>query len=181
MIREACGGGNLLPVETMLTPEARHLDLLGGIDCWQVVPALGTMRGLAVRVQERSPTWSGPWPFATFTIREARVSGTETEYPKRLRAVQQTHGEGWLYPALTVQAYVPSFAAGGVDAVAVARTLDLFKFIHYGTEGIHYTRRRTGDATMIVVDWELYRTLGAAVLGHAPWLWTCRPGDGSVT
>ena len=76
---------------------ARDLDVLAGIDAWHT--SAEGMRGVASRVQFTDQSWD------TFTIRYRRASGAETEYAKRLRAIERAC-DGWLLPHLTVQAYV---------------------------------------------------------------------------
>jgi hypothetical protein len=96
------GGGELVPVETTApAPFVKQLDTLAGIDAWHVHMLHG-IRGIASRVQ-----WVGHDPaWATFTVRSYRNSeaGAETELAKRLRAIKG--GRSFLYPALTVQAYL---------------------------------------------------------------------------
>lgn len=101
-VAPACGGGELVPVEAVSgTGMAWMLDVMGGIDAWQAMDN-GVMRGIASRVQWIRPDRE---PFNTFTIRLDRASGTATEFAKRLHAIGHAE-QGWLYPALTVQAYV---------------------------------------------------------------------------
>jgi hypothetical protein len=137
-------GGEYVPVESV---EGRDLDALAGIDGWQVRRDLGRMRGLACRVQ-----WTER-PFDTFTIRLARSSGAETEYAKRLDAIQSP--DGWLYPALTVQAYVSPSQRMLLSAAAVP-TRDL-----YEVSGPRLIRRNGTDGNaFVVVPWtELKRAV----------------------
>lgn len=113
------GGGQLQPVEASSDAEfAKTLDMLAGIDAWQVLSSPMAMRGLASRVQ---------WGQAhnTFTVRIALPSGAETEYHKRIRSLGQRE-QGFLYPHLTVQAYLDQ-AGGALLSAAVVRTADLFE------------------------------------------------------
>lgn len=113
------GGGQLQPVEASSDAEfAKTLDMLAGIDAWQVLTSPMAMRGLASRVQ-----W-GP-AYNSFTVRIALPSGAETEYHKRIRALDQTE-QGFLYPHLTVQAYLDQ-QGGTLLSAAVVRTADLFE------------------------------------------------------
>lgn len=119
-IQHMCGGGELRPVEAVESPEMeRHLDQLAGIDAWQICDGTG-MRGIASRVQrdKSNKAWD------TFTIRYSRPTGAETEWTKRLRAVANIR-EGWLFPHLTVQAYI-SADWSRVLSAAVVRTCDLW-------------------------------------------------------
>lgn len=112
------GGGQLQPVEVSSDAEfAKTLDMLAGIDAWQVLTSPVAMRGLASRVQ---------WGQArnTFTVRIALPSGAETEYHKRIRALDNQE-QGYLYPHLTVQAYIDQ-VGGTLLSAAVVRTADLF-------------------------------------------------------
>jgi len=112
------GGGQLQPVEASSDAEfAKTLDMLAGIDAWQVLSSRWRC-GLASRVQ---------WGQAhnTFTVRIALPSGAETEYHKRIRALGQRE-QGFLYPHLTVQAYLDQ-AGGALLSAAVVRTADLFE------------------------------------------------------
>jgi hypothetical protein len=113
------GGGQLQPVEASSDAEfAKTLDMLAGIDAWQVLTSPAAMRGLASRVQ---------WGQAhnSFTVRIALPSGAETEYHKRIRALDQPD-QGFLYPHLTVQAYLDQ-QGGALLSAAVVRTADLFE------------------------------------------------------
>jgi hypothetical protein len=90
------GGGALVPVESVTSAGfAKQLDVLAGVDAWQVVDESG-MRPLASRVQ------AGWGRINTFTIRWSLPSGARTEIDKRIDAIR----DGYLYPAVTVQAYL---------------------------------------------------------------------------
>lgn len=113
------GGGELQPVEASSDAEfAKTLDMLAGIDAWQVLTSPGAMRGLASRVQ-----WGHP--YNSFTVRVALPSGADTEYHKRIRALENRE-LGYLYPHLTVQAYLDK-RGGKLLSAAVVRTEALFK------------------------------------------------------
>lgn len=113
-------GGEFAAVEsTTATGLCHSLDVLAGIDGWQLLPAKGVMRGVACRVQH------GPLCYSTFTIRYRRTSGARTEYDKRLEAIDRA-AEGWLVPGLTIQAYVSDdghtlWAACAVETVPLLR------------------------------------------------------------
>lgn len=95
-ISDELGGGSLLPVETVRDAEfATTLDTLAGVDAWQLVTSVG-MRPLASRVQ------SGWGRMDTFTVRWSTRFGGRTEIDKRIDAIR----DGFLYPAITVQAYL---------------------------------------------------------------------------
>lgn len=93
------GGGEIVPVEDALgSPFARYLDYAGH-DYWQWRRDMGLVRLLASRVQ-----WDQWWP--TFTIRVITDRGNrDTEYSKKWRALEHRL-DGWLLPAITVQAYI---------------------------------------------------------------------------
>lgn len=113
------GGGEVRAVEAVASNDFKdELDFLAGIDAWQVHYKPTSMRGIASRVQ-----WGGCHD--SFTIRTGVPSGQETEFQKRLRAIQN-EGEGHLYPHLTVQAYL-SQRQGTLIAAAAVRTRDLIE------------------------------------------------------
>jgi hypothetical protein len=112
-------GGDIRPVEAVAEKGFKdELDLLAGIDAWQVQYAPTAMRGIASRVQ-----WGAC--HHSFTIRTKLPSGMETEFHKRLRAIQ-SKDEGHLYPHLTIQAYL-SEREGALLAAAVVKTQDLIE------------------------------------------------------
>ncbi len=142
-ISESFDGGELVPVEAVTVSEMHEtLDQLAGIDFW-IVGDDG-MRGLASRVQDQGVAWD------TFTIRKERKSGTETEYDKRKRAMD----EDYLTPHWTVQAYLSD--DGELLSAAVCETDSLIKWIQMGVEGEHYEIRRTyedGVAWFYTIEW----------------------------
>lgn len=117
-IRDVCGGGEIIPVESVSEAEfANALDVLSGIDAWQRLPdevAGEALRGIAIRTQWGQRAWD------TFTVRCSRVSGMATEYQKRTAALT---GRGYLTPYLTVQSYITD--GGRLLSVGVARTEDV--------------------------------------------------------
>lgn len=111
------GGGQLQPVEAVAEKNFKdQLDLLAGIDAWQIKSNPSAIRGLASRVQ-----WGEPRK--TFTIRTRAKGGGETELAKRARAIEN-RDEGYLYPHLTVQAYLDK-KGGNLLCAAVIKTTDL--------------------------------------------------------
>lgn len=101
------GGGEIQSVEDNTAKGERELiDLYSGIDAWHIDG--NKMRGVASRVG-----FSGN--FKTFTI------GFD-EFKKRIKAIEQSDQEGWLFPHLTVQAYVDK---DGLLSAAVIRTKKL--------------------------------------------------------
>lgn len=100
------GGGEIQSVEDNTAKGERELiDLYSGIDAWHIDG--NKMRGVASRVG-----FSGN--FETFTI------GFD-EFKKRIKAIEQSD-EGWLFPHLTVQAYVDK---DSLLSAAVIRTQEL--------------------------------------------------------
>jgi len=157
--------GTLVHVEAATRPEMKHLvqqfDQLAGIDAWVIEQQTG-IRGLASRIQVCP---SGK-PFDTFTIRLSRDSGAKTEYAKRKEAIEQ----GWLYPHLTMQAYITARNGGELLSYGVAKTIDIFNLIaEVEAEMVKYPRwqsnrayiRRTNNASFWAVTWDsqlvLYR------------------------
>lgn len=121
-MRVFCGGGELMPVESVTAGQfAQALDVRAGIDAWQIHTSHG-IRGIASRVQWGDRDWG------TFTVRYSRSSGATTEYEKRRAAIAS--GAGWLFPYLTIQAYVEKPAReGALLSAAVCRTADLIRYI----------------------------------------------------
>lgn len=106
------GGGTLVPVEAV-SPDnfASELDVLAGIDAWQIVENSLGMRGIASRVQ-----WGSN--YKSFSVRYSTPSGAETEYQKRLRAIHQPN-EGYIYPHVTVQAFLDRKRGKLLDVAAM--------------------------------------------------------------
>ncbi len=112
-------GGEIRPVEAVAEKHFKNeLDFLSGIDAWQIQYAPTAMRGIASRVQ-----W-GPCHHS-FSIRIRVASGQETEFQKRLRAIQH-QDEGHIYPHLTIQAFLDE-RGGKLLAAAAVRTRDLIE------------------------------------------------------
>lgn len=114
------GGGFLRPVEAVTEQGfAKELDLLAGIDAWQILKHPNSaLRGIASRVQ-----WGAAHD--SFSIRLSSRYGQETEFHKRLHAVRNTE-EGFIYPHITVQAYLESRQGQLISAAAI-RTRDLIE------------------------------------------------------
>lgn len=162
LISDWCQGGELLPVETVSEKGfERRLDMLAGIDAWQVVSSRGAMRGIASRIQYGGCGW------ASFTIRRSRGTGARTELEKRLSA-HRNRREGWLLPALTVQAYLSNRTDGQVLCVGVVYTADLYDFIESGTAGKDWTVQRNpvDGNTFAVVWWDDLSRAGYTIRCH---------------
>ena len=113
------GGGSLRPVEAaVLSDFADELDLLAGIDAWQIDPGTPMVRGLASRVQ---------WGTAhnSFSIRYKLPSGQPTEFDKRVLSIQNKN-LGHLFPYLTIQAYLDE-RGGKLLSCAAIETERLFQ------------------------------------------------------
>lgn len=164
LISETCGGGELRTIEAHTTVElAKELDMLGGIDAWQVAGG-GYIRGIASRVQ-----WvpSVADSFDTFTIRRSTAHGNATEWQKRRAAVRGDVLAA--YPQLTVQAYVTCPNGGNAGQhttcgvqdhgpackVAVVRTRHLIEYMDRNIERLERSQVRpsgTGE-TFYYVRW----------------------------
>lgn len=135
----------------------RYLDMLAGIDLWLVEEKKG-ITGLGSRIQ-----W-GPHPYNSFTVRETRYTGAETELSKRLRAIRS--GGRYLYPYWSCQAYItrrPTRVNGQLKSqgellsVGVAKTEDICSLIIHG----QCERRPNPDGNMFaVVYWKTMEELG---------------------
>lgn len=113
------GGGSIRPVEAVSDSNFKdELDLLAGIDAWQVQCNPSAIRGIASRVQ---------WGEAhdSFTVRTRLPSGKETEFQKRHRAILSIDN-GHLFPHLTIQAYL-DVRGGNLLSAATIRTVDLIR------------------------------------------------------
>jgi hypothetical protein len=136
------GGGDLLRLEGLGEKTAYLLDVHAGIDGFQVHRQNG-LRGIAHRAQVT------PKPYNTFTVRMARESGAATEFAKRVQAIQSN--VGWLYPAITIQAYAQTWD-GPVLSVGVAYTSDIMQCVLDGVYAVRQTFAR-GAATFAAVSW----------------------------
>jgi hypothetical protein len=97
-------GGELIHVEQITEISfAKDFDQLSGIDAWHIIKDKA-IRGIASRVQECPLQFK---PYNTFTIRKERNNSKyPTDYEKRKKAINSN--KGWLYPHLTIQAYISS-------------------------------------------------------------------------
>lgn len=100
----------------------KDFDTLAGIDAWHMLDSKGVMRGVASRVQWGDKNWR------TFSIRRERPHGVSTELEKRLYAIDNP-SHNWLFPAVTVQAYLTLPKPGGcLLEAAVIHTRDLYRY-----------------------------------------------------
>lgn len=152
--------GKIIHVESVTAEEmARDLDMVAGIDAW-LVQRKG-ITGLASRIQWGETAWN------TFTIREYRVTGAETELAKRLRALR-SDGE-YIYPYWTCQAYISQRPRRDKDgkiidggqrqllSVALGKMADVCTMI---THGQCERRLAPGGNTFAVVEWQKMKELG---------------------
>lgn len=142
VVSGCCGGGEILPVELMNNSLAFHMDVISGIDFFQIMP--DGCRGIASRVQHSS---KNDVNWRTFTIRESRIGSTgETEYEKRKRAID-SHGR-FMMPYLTIQSYIAK--DGSLLGCGVARTVDIFRAIEDGK----FERGKYDNATFFAVKYK---------------------------
>ncbi len=150
LIRPYVDGGDLLKMEGRPDIQlANELDMKAGIDGWHINGK--GMRGIASRVQEASCPWN------TFTVRMSRDSGATTEFEKRKIALEDIE-RGWIYPAITVQAYVAT-KEGPILSCGIAKTSDIIAFV---TNDLHYIKS-TSNAQFAVCNWEKMQSQGYKV------------------
>ncbi len=131
-------GGELMQMEGRPDMElATMLDMKAGIDGWNI--HTNGLRGIASRIQA-----GADW--RTFTIRESRDSGAETEFEKRKRAIESNE---WLYPAITIQAYAQT-QTGPILSIGITHTTTIIKYIKDGCSYI----RPTCNARFYVCEWD---------------------------
>jgi len=157
MLEEAMDDGSkfkLYAVEGDDNEICKKLDLTCGIDYmleW-IRDGKSTMYGVGCRVQwvdlPKEKLWN------TFTIRIHRDSGAETEFEKRVRAINSKA----IYPTLTLHIYMNK-NTGNVESFAIAKTEEITKYILTQTQGIehkHTGSNQIGQASFIAVDWKLF-------------------------
>lgn len=134
---------------------ASPLDAYAGVDLWVVRDGAG-VRGIGNRIQRTDRYWR------TFTIRQSRESGAETEFAKRQRSIANE----WLYPVLTLQGYVTEDGSR-LLGFAIARTRDILATIESGGSQVQATGSlQRGQATFYVVRWDVMRACGHRVYEH---------------
>jgi hypothetical protein len=154
-IEPFCAGGRLEPIESTTSRRRidHDLDILAGIDAWHMLDSKGVMRGIASRVQ-----W-GPKNWRTFTIRESRPNGSATEFAKRLYALDHLD-QGWLFPSLTIQAYVTQKRTGCLLGAAIIHTSDLFKYARAPSTPQRRRRASNGGEGFLHYGWADLRKAG---------------------
>ncbi len=147
------GGGKYVSLESKGANGLRYiLDTVAGVDGFQVQEEQKLVRGIASRVQRVYET-----PYNTFTIRYHRANGADTEWIKRLRALNGAFNE-WLIPTLTVQAYIARDNNRLLSAAAVP-TKDLYgyavKWLEKGRIDRLYTWANWHDKNQfLVIPWK---------------------------
>lgn len=167
------GGGDLRPVEAVQAEEfAKDIDVLAGIDAWQIDRNRGGIRGIASRVQWMQ---AGMPPYDSFTSRFSRPSGVATEWDKRLLGLKEPF-EGWIFPALTAQIYVQEPRRQGPLLYACAMfTIDLYTFARDYPNLLD--RKSNGDGTTFNAIWipDLKATQRKVEVYRAPNVWPRSP------
>lgn len=132
-----------IPVEGKTDDDlANKLDQLAGIDIFNIDGDV--TYGVASRIQT-GKAWN------TFTVRKKRDSGTETEYAKRLKAI---NSDGILFPRVTYQAYVSADTGGTLLSMAVCLTKELISLCKNGYAKTRHTGRgQYGGAEFFVMEW----------------------------
>lgn len=156
-ICKPCGGGQLITLESLSVDIARIMDLHGGVDALQMTPQ--GVRGLATRVQWMS---TGQRPWNSFTIRYKRCTGLETEFEKRLRAIE--NNSGYIYPALTIQSYLER-GSNKLLSAGVVDTKLLYQYIQAGKSEEDYIIRTNGQDgnAFLVCYWDKLTRAGVEV------------------
>ena len=154
-ISELCGGGEMIAMEVNVDRLADSFDKYSGIDAWQVLPEMG-MRGIGSRIQRVNDDVR---PYDSFTVRARRFSGAKTEFAKRVQAIESNRG--YLYPYLTVQAYVRE-RDNELLSAAVCRTEDLIRYINEG----HSKENETTNASFYTCFWRDMVTKGFKVKSY---------------
>lgn len=158
VIKDALGGGRVVPVETVAEAEfARDLDVLAGIDVWHIAQGDAGIRGIASRIQWGHRNWR------TFTVRYSRRSGYATEYHKRCAALNGGHG--FLYPHITVQAYIDKRPDGALLGCGMAYTSDVIALADPDNESRRRTNPQDGS-TFLVVSYDDLKAAGRRLYEH---------------
>lgn len=155
VLKEHCkefGPGGLWLMQKDNDSIERDLDILSGIDVLQ--RWRNCLRGVACRTQRIRP---GMVSFRSFTIRIDRPSGVETEFLKRLWALQNKEC-GPITPYWTMHAYCLE-PENKVVSIGLAKTEELYKYIQFReATGRLFPRKSpsNGEETFLFVDWDIY-------------------------
>lgn len=143
------GGGELKPVEAKSMDSFKdELDLLAGIDAWQILRDRAAIRGPASRVQ-----WNSDFKY--FAVRLSRASGQKTEFAKRLDAIR-SRAEGHLF--VRHQPALEKFVVGGA--------IDRMYALTYAMQ-----TKENAMATLITASEaraDLYRLIDQTAESHQP-------------
>ena len=162
-IKHWCQDGEIIPMETVTDSNfAKRLDMLAGIDAWQVVSGKG-IRGVASRVQYQYKMVFDPKakrmvekkqftkPYASFTVRKMRSSGAETEWAKRIRAIDDPGN--WLAPSLIIQAYLDR-RGGRLLAAFMVENNKMFEFAKSDFENsVYEIKPNRYDGNLMAIFW----------------------------
>ena len=139
--------GDLVNIETNDSQLANMFDQYSGVDAFQIINK--QLRGVAIRVQ-----WGNAWN--TFTIRFKRSSGTKTEYQKRCEAIFTD--VGYLYPYLTIQAYLDTRGeATRILSCCAIKTKDLYQYLAINMANVRKRKCPEGNEFLYVGFDELKR------------------------
>lgn len=132
-------------VEGVNNEICKLLDLTCGIDYLEVEDRTGRVIGIANRVQWIAPPYP---PYNTFTIRTSRESGAETEFTKRVKAIER----GGIYPRLTMHTYADK-ETNEILSLAIAETKDVIRYIQKHNPQIRSVRDESGWAEFYCCKW----------------------------
>jgi len=166
-LKDKIGGGKIIPVETVTDNIfAKEIDTLAGIDAWHIYKNGMGMRGIASRVQWRinngkiAPGF-GKYGYQTFTIRHKLANGGNTEYQKRMYAIN-SDVDRFLFPDLTIQAYLEN-PEGEFLSAAVIQTRELFEIIMTHPQWNDY-KIVAGGNEMLVIKWSDIKQVSKSII-----------------
>ena len=125
IIRELLRGGEIKAVEGRDDEICLMLDQNCGTDYFQIYRKGDLLDGVVWGIGSRfQKVRHGSKTFDTFTIRKSREYGTDTEYIKRKRAIQNNG----IYPYLTMHGYYDE-ETEEILSLAIAKTIDVWDCI----------------------------------------------------
>jgi len=137
----------------------KTLDRQSGIDAFHI--SENGIRGIALRIQNINQH-----NFDTFTIRYSRHNNSKTEYEKRKKTFQTQKEKGYLYPFLTIQAYV-NYDTKEVLKISIVKTEQLYNYIENNLDMILAKQKRTvndGNELIYVTFDQLEKYDGKSIL-----------------
>ena len=151
IVKRYVGGGRVLVTEVHAGDSMRAaLDVCAGIDAFQVNDT--GVRAIASRIQQGRD-------YRSYTIRTRSRGGNETEIDKRTRATQSN--DGYMYPHLTIQAYMSAGYTLPVLSIGIVRTRDLYHALSLRD----WPRRRNSDGSEFVfLHWDELTESGIKVV-----------------